>query len=198
MIEAEPELLASRRARIAAACVNLAPALVPLVPMTATWMSDNEPTYGVLGYYAWSFGALLLVILANTVLLLWRQQSLGLAYLGLAYRGPSAARMLLGKGVVWLLPWFTIPSIAVPLAFVANWLVWLWPGRRTLADRVGQCRVVERHDYRDPPLLLELLMVGPIVLFLPMYAQLRGGALGAALALLLVGAVIAWRRLQRW
>jgi hypothetical protein len=46
-------------------------------------------------------------------------------------------------------------------------------------------------------LLLELLMVGPIVMFLPMYAQLRGGALGAALALLLVGAVIAWRRLQR-
>ena len=194
MLEAEPAPLASRQARIAAACVNVAPALVPLIPWLANAIAGSEPSYGVLGYWAWSVAALLLVVLINTALLLWRRQSLGLAYLGLAYEGSSAERMLLGKLVVWVLPWFTIPLIALPLAGLANWLVWLRPERRTLADLVGGCRVVERHDFREPRLLLELLMVGPIVAFLPAYSQLPGGVAGGGVALVLVLGVIAWRR----
>ena len=194
MLEAEPAPLADRQLRIAAACINVAPALVPLIPWLANRVAGAQPGYGVLGYGAWSVAALLSVALINTVLLLWRRQSLGLAYLGLAYEGSSAGRMLLGKLVVWVLPWLTIPLVVVPLASLANWLVWLGPERRTLADLVGGCRVVERHDFRKPRLLLELLMVGPIVVFLPAYSQLRGGVAGGAVALLLVLSVITWRR----
>ena len=194
MLEAESAPLARREARIAAACVNVAPALVPLIPWLANGAAGGEPGYGVLGYWAWSVATLLIVVLINTVLLLWRRQSLGLAYMGLAYEGSSAGRMLLGKLVVWVLPWFTIPMIALPLAGLANWLVWLGSERRTLADLAGGCRVVERHDFRERRLLLELLMVGPIVVFLPAYSQLRGGVAGGAVALMLVLSVIAWRR----
>jgi hypothetical protein len=139
-------------------------------------------------------GALLLVVLINTVLLLWRRQSLGLAYFGLVYEGSSAPRMLLAKLVVWVLPWFVLPHVAFPLAGLVNWLVWLGPQRRTLTDLVGGCRVVERHDFRQPRLLLELLMLGPLVLLFPAYSQLRGGAFGGALALSLVLGIITWRR----
>jgi hypothetical protein len=197
MLEAEPALPANRQARIAAACINVAPALVPLIPWLANGIAGSEHAYGTLGYWAWSVAALLIVALINTVLLLWRRQSLGLAYFGLAYEGSSAGRMLLGKLVVWVLPWLTIPLIAVPLASLANWLVWLGPQRRTLADVVGGCRVVERHDFREPRLLLELLTLGPIVAFLPFYSQLRGGVAGGAVALLLVLSVMAWRRRSR-
>jgi hypothetical protein len=192
MSQAEAAPLADRRARIAAACVNLAPALVPLIPWFAN--DGSEPGYGALGYWAWSVAALLIVLVTNTVLLLWRRQSLGLAYLGLAYEGGSAGRMLLGKLVVWGLPWLTVPLILFPLAGLANWLIWLGPERRTLADLVGACRVVERHDFRAPGLLLELLMLGPLVVFLPAYAQLPGGAMGGVVAIMLVVGVMVWKR----
>ena len=81
--------------------------------------------------------------------------------------------MLFGKLVVWVLPWLLVPWIAVPLAGLLNWLVWLGPGRRTLADLIGDCRVVERQDFRRRWLLLEALVVGPIVVLLPAYAELR-------------------------
>ena len=137
MHEAESAPLASRGARIAAACINVAPALVPLIPWLANAIAGGEPGYGVLGYWVWSVATLLLVVLINTVLLVLRGQSLGLAYFGLAYEGSSIGRMLLGKVVVWVLPWFTIPLIALPLAGLANWLVWLGAERRTLADLVA-------------------------------------------------------------
>jgi hypothetical protein len=188
--EAESAPLADRRTRIAAACINVAPALVPLI----LWLAGSERGYGALGYWAWSVAMLLVVVLINTVLLLRRRQSLGLAYFGLAYEGSSAGRMLFGKLVVWGLPWVTIPLIAFPLASLANWLVWLGPERRTLADFAGGCRVVERHDFREPRLLLELLMLGPIVAFLPAYGQQPGGFVGGGVAFSLVLSVIAWRR----
>ncbi|HXK18819.1 MAG TPA: hypothetical protein VNG33_13505, partial [Polyangiaceae bacterium] len=60
MIEAEPAPLADRQTRIAAACVNVAPALVPLIPWLANAMAGSEPGYDVLGYWAWSVAALLI------------------------------------------------------------------------------------------------------------------------------------------
>lgn len=194
MLEAEPAPLATRKIRVAAACINVAPALVPLVPWLANALAGGERGYAALGFWSWSLATLLLVVLINTVLLLWRRQSLGLAYFGLAYEGASASRMLLGKVLVWGLPWLTLPLVVLPLVSLANWLVWLGPGRRTLADVVGGCRVVERRDFRAPHLLLELLMVVPIVALWPAYGPLRGGVVGGAAALLVVFGVIAWRR----
>lgn len=194
MLESEPALLASRHDRLAAACLNVAPALAPLIVWSVGSVADSESDYGVLGYGVWSVAALLIVVATNTVLLLRSRQSLGLAYLGLAYEGSSVERMLFGKLVVWGLPWLLVPSIAVPLAGLANWLVWLGPGRRTLADLIGDCRVVERQDFRRRWFLLELLMIGPILVLLPAYAELRGGVAGGAAALALVLGVMAWRR----
>lgn len=194
MLEPEPTLLASRHRRLAAACLNVAPALAPLLVWGVGSVVDSESDYGVLGYGVWSAAALLIVVATNTVLLLRRRQSLGLAYFGLAYEGASVERMLLGKLVVWGLPWLLVPSIAVPVAGLVNWLVWLGPGRRTLADLIGGCRVVERQDFRQRWFLLELLMVGPIVVLLPAYAELRGGVVGGAASLSLVLGVMAWRR----
>lgn len=194
MAGADPTHLAPRRARIAAACINVAPALIPLVTWLASTAAGSEPGYGVLGFWAWSMAALLIVMSLNTLLLLWRRQSLGLAYVGLEYEGASAGRMLLGKIVVWGLPLLTVPTIALPVVGLSNWLAWLGPERRTLTDRFGGCRVVERPDARQASALLELLMLGPLLVFFPLYGQLRGGVFGGAFALLLVLGAMAWQR----
>jgi hypothetical protein len=169
----------------------------------------------------WSVGGTLLVLLLNAVLLLGRRQSLGLAYFQLVAAEGRPGRIVLAEATLWLVPplfgalasQFSSDSetshnlmLYVPLvSWLANWLFWLTPSRRTLADRLGGCRIVVAHP--DPthamkagfggPVWPEVVLLGPPLLLMPWYGQIRGAAAGGLVALLVMAAPVALKRLRK-
>lgn len=205
--------------------MNLAPILAPLFPFLGAAAAGEGHGMGGTGIFiafgTWSLGGTLLVLLVNAVLLLRRKQSLGLAYFELVADGERPGRILLAEGLLWLAPLllggvaslFSSDSetsncllVYVPLAsWLGNWLFLLAPSRRTLADRLGGCRIVPLHpDLRRAmkagfkgPAWPEVVLLGPPLLLMPWYGQIRGAAAGGLVALLVMAVPVALKRLRK-
>jgi hypothetical protein len=205
--------------------VNLAPILAPLFPFLGAAAAGEGRGMGGLAIFivfgTWSIGGSLLVLLLNATLLLRRRQTLGLAYFQLAAEGDRPGRMLLAEGLIWLafplLGWFAslfssdaetrscVLESVLLASWLGNWLFWLAPSRRTLADRLGGCRIVVARP--DPthamkagfggPVWPEVVLLGPPLLLMPWYGQIRGAAAGGLVALLVMAAPVALKRLRK-
>jgi hypothetical protein len=194
--------------RLAAAGVNFGPPLAPVFPFVGLLVENRLSGLGalpiVLAFLAWSGLAGVVVLIVNARLILVRQKTLGLAAFGLVIDCESPRRVLLVEAGALAFPLIagTLAALSsdgadsqfwaatgVPLGLYAlGWAPWLWPSRRTLADRLGACSVV-RHgapDVSRRSIWLDVFLLGPLLLLLPLSLDVRGAAIGTFIGLLLM------------
>jgi hypothetical protein len=210
---------APRMRRLAAAWLPMAPLLPPLCMLLGLAASGEARGMGGVGVlvflYGWAALAALVTLLwlaLDLVRLTRSQPTLAFVYAGLAVEGARPSRRALAAVLVVIVPplvgWAASAGCAAnascslelenellwctPIAlWLINWLFWLGPSARTLADYVAGGRIsLQPRDHnestRPRPWWPDALLLMPPLLALP-----TAGGMGGIVGLLVAFAILA-------